>query len=202
MTPVDYRTATWKQIKRRLDANRMTVWLALQDHGPATTRNLAAKMKWEVTSVRPRVTELFKLGFAVLVQQDGKTLRRDNEGVYRALSNEESMQLYKERVRVATQEVQGELFGRARAAKVAESRSPRVIYRRLGRHKVWGFYSPEHRLIELDSSLKELPALELEILTHEGLHHVFPQLSEEEVMRAGDELSRILWNHNYRRCNQ
>lgn len=81
MQPIDYRNTTWEEIAARLDRNRDAVYRALQAHGPATTRALAVAMGWDVLNVRPRVTELFQLGFVALVDD-----APGREGVYRALS--------------------------------------------------------------------------------------------------------------------
>jgi predicted transcriptional regulator len=201
MKPIDYRNATWQDIRDRLDKNRREVWRALHARGPSTTRELASHMAWDILNVRPRVTELVQLGFAKLEMDNGRAVRRDHEGVYSALNDFQALALYRERVRLANKETQGDLFARAKQ-KPATRKSPRVIYRRLGRHRVWGFYTRSACLIELDEALKSMPGMELETLLHEGLHHVFPEMSEEEVERAGNELAVILWNHNYRRVSQ
>lgn len=200
MKPIDYRNATWQDIRDRVDKNRREVWQSLLSRGPSTTRELASHMRWDVLNVRPRITELHQLGFVVLQEIDGKVQRREHEGVYAALNESQAMSLYRSRVQQATNETQGDLF--ARGKKPAGKRSPRVVYRRLGRHRVWGFYTRSACLIELDEALKGMPPMELETLLHEGLHHAFPEMNEEEVERAGNELSVILWNHNYRRVSQ
>lgn len=200
MKPIDYRNATWQDIRDRVDKNRREVWQSLLSRGPSTTRELAGHMRWDILNVRPRITELHQLGFVVLQEIDGKVQRREHEGVYVALNEAQAMSLYKSRVQQANKETQGDLF--ARAKKQTTRKSPRVIYSKLGRHRVWGFYLPKARLILLDEALKSMPGMELDTLLHEGLHHVFPDLSEEEVERAGGELSVILWNHNYRRVSQ
>ncbi len=84
MQPIDYRNATWEEVAARLDKTRAAVYLALQRHGPATTRDLAKAMGWDILNVRPRVTELFQLGFARLDLESAQASVR--EGVYRALS--------------------------------------------------------------------------------------------------------------------
>lgn len=81
MQPVDYRNAAWEEIAARLDKNRNAVYLALQRHGAATTRDLAKAMGWDILNVRPRVTELFQLGFVAVDESSGGA-----EGTYRALS--------------------------------------------------------------------------------------------------------------------
>jgi predicted transcriptional regulator len=97
MTPIDYRNAQWEEIAARLDKNRSAVYHALQIHGPATTRELAAAMSWDVLNVRPRVTELFQLGFVEVVETEIK-----NEGTYRALGWTDARRNF-ERLKAAAQ---------------------------------------------------------------------------------------------------
>ena len=110
MKPVDYRNATWKDIQDRLDRNRREVWQSLLSHGPATTRELARHMRWDILAVRPRVTELVQLGLARLQVIGGVTMRRAHEGVYEALTEAEAMALHAARVREARREVQPALL--------------------------------------------------------------------------------------------
>ena len=93
MNPIDYRNATWEDIAGRLDRNREAVYNALLRHGPATTRDLARAMGWDILNVRPRVTELFQIGFAVLVQDEA----HGREGIYRALEWTEARREFERR---------------------------------------------------------------------------------------------------------
>ncbi|MCX6908123.1 MAG: hypothetical protein NTY01_08780 [Verrucomicrobia bacterium] len=76
MKPVDYRNETFASLKTRLLELRLEVYDALKVHGPCTTEQLAAAMRPSdplfVLTVRPRVTELCQLGFAVLVEGEAK----------------------------------------------------------------------------------------------------------------------------------
>lgn len=106
MKAIDYRDCTFRDIQARLHGDRASVLEALQLHGPATTRDLARAMEWDILSVRPRVTELVQLGLAELVPEpDGRTCR---EGSYRALSTSEAEALFYWRQRAA-QDPQTEL---------------------------------------------------------------------------------------------
>lgn len=67
MKPVDVRNESWADVMRRVDGDRAEVYRALQAHGPATTRELAADMRWDRDNVRPRMTELFQIGLVKLV---------------------------------------------------------------------------------------------------------------------------------------
>lgn len=97
MQPIDYRNATWEGIAGRLNKDRNAVYMALLRHGPATTRDLARAMGWDILNVRPRVTELCQIGFVVLVPrpaagggahlvEDTDRQASSREGTYEALS--------------------------------------------------------------------------------------------------------------------
>lgn len=80
MSPIDLRNATFRDITARLVNLRASIYEALIDHGPCTTRQLARDCGIDLLTVRPRVTELYQLGLAVLVESD------HHEGIYRALT--------------------------------------------------------------------------------------------------------------------
>ena len=107
MDPVDYRNATWDAICGRVAGLRSATYLALLLHGPCTTRDLARKSNFDLLTIRPRVTELIQLGFALLVEDAGG---RGTEGTYRALSVVEAQALFqRRRAEALGQRVQGEL---------------------------------------------------------------------------------------------
>jgi hypothetical protein len=91
--PIDFRDATWVDIQTRLNGLRLRTLLALQKHGPCTTRALAAVCSADVLTIRPRVTELIQLGLVQLVP--GET--RNHQGVYRALPAAETEALFIQR---------------------------------------------------------------------------------------------------------
>jgi hypothetical protein len=84
MTPLDYRNATFAELRERLSAQRLAVLQAWRRHGPGTTRDVAAKAGMDILSFRPRSTELFQLGCLVLLVNEE---RARNEGVYRGLTD-------------------------------------------------------------------------------------------------------------------
>ena len=94
MNPVDFRNATWEGIQNRISGQREAVLRALRLCGPATTRALADFMRLEPLQVRPRITELFQLGFVVEVTDDETPAR---EGTYRALTDEEAFEQFRAR---------------------------------------------------------------------------------------------------------
>jgi predicted ArsR family transcriptional regulator len=80
LKPVDYRNATWMELRSRLQGAREQVYGELQKHGPCSTRELAYRSGIDVCSVRPRITELLELGLAECDGAEG------GEGRYRAVS--------------------------------------------------------------------------------------------------------------------
>lgn len=58
----DLRPVYYHENRDRLDGNRLVVYNALLHHGRATAREIAHSLNWDVTSVRPRLTELKKAG--------------------------------------------------------------------------------------------------------------------------------------------
>lgn len=94
MTPIDYRNTTWDGLQNKIHGNRRAVLDALREYGPCTTRSLAKMMQWDILNVRPRVTELLQLGYADVWEAGPETAR---EGIYRAFSDEEAMQHFRQR---------------------------------------------------------------------------------------------------------
>lgn len=79
------------------------------------------------------------------------------------------------------------------------SKSPKVVWRKLGKEKAWGQATHDCRypLIEIDPRLGA--KRQLEVLCHEQLHISLPDLSEAQIDRLGKEVSNTLWKQNYRR---
>lgn len=80
----DLRPIYFHEARARLVGNRLTVYDALRQHGPATGSELSARMGWKVTSCRPRLTDLRKIRFAEITG-----VRRDGEHEFRALTADE-----------------------------------------------------------------------------------------------------------------
>lgn len=96
MKPIDYRNTTWDEIQGRLVGERQAIYDGLKQHGPCTTRQLAASLGRDILTVRPRVTELVQLGFAACGDEPG------HEGIYRAFPVWHAMRAFQERVRRET----------------------------------------------------------------------------------------------------
>lgn len=116
MKPIDYSTATFANIKERLQGVRADVMSALIAHGPCTTRQLAQRAGMDILTVRPRITELIELGLVDLVQpeasdeadhtSDEPSHRGGREGIYRALEEVEAIQLFNARWEAARRDEQ------------------------------------------------------------------------------------------------
>lgn len=85
MTPEDLRNRTFAEIKDGLSAKRMEVYQALWKHGPCTNRELAERMGWDLNSVAPRVSNLFKDGLARMTGED-----QHKRGIYEAIDLDEA----------------------------------------------------------------------------------------------------------------
>lgn len=95
MRPIDYSIATFREIQGLLVNLRVSVYDALMEHGPCTTRQLAQACGIDLLTVRPRVTELVQLGFAVCQSGQG------HEGIYSALTIAQAQDLFQERADAA-----------------------------------------------------------------------------------------------------
>jgi hypothetical protein len=75
----------------------------------------------------------------------------------------------------------------------------KVFYRKLGKENLWGAaYSGENR-IEIDPRTKGKKYLE--ILNHEILHVLFPDLSEEEIVEKSILMTNTHWHEGIRRVD-
>jgi hypothetical protein len=84
MKPTDLRNATWRDVLTHLTEDMVRVHLAWQAHGPGTTREVAQKSGISLLTLRPRTTDLYKLGLVVLVDTEA------NNGIYAARTREEA----------------------------------------------------------------------------------------------------------------
>lgn len=75
----------------------------------------------------------------------------------------------------------------------------KVKYKKLGKEKVWGLADSEG-IIYLDTRLKGKK--HLEILIHETLHLLYPEDSEDEIVKKSVSLCNIIWQQRYRRIEE
>jgi hypothetical protein len=76
------------------------------------------------------------------------------------------------------------------------ARRIKVIYRKLGREKSWGWAHTEGNFIEVDERAKGKKKLEL--LIHESAHLLWPADTEEQIERKAAILTHTLWHEGAR----
>lgn len=74
-----------------------------------------------------------------------------------------------------------------------------VIYKKLGKEKVYGFANLGDNEIEIDARLKGKK--HLEIMLHECLHILYPEAEEELIVKNSIILTNTLWWEHYRRVD-
>lgn len=103
MKPVDFRNETWASIRERVEEGlRADVLRAWQIHGPGTTEDVCGRWSSDpraILSFRPRTTELYQLGFIMLVE----TAAQPGGGTYRARSTQEHRDWLAQQQREASQ---------------------------------------------------------------------------------------------------
>lgn len=77
--------------------------------------------------------------------------------------------------------------------------SPKVIHKNLGKQGAWGQWKEWVNTIELDHRLAGKK--HLEIILHESLHWLFPDMSESNVKKSARKMANILWSQKYRRID-
>lgn len=73
---------------------------------------------------------------------------------------------------------------------------PKVIKRKLGRHNAWGLFDSNNDVIEIDERLKGKRLLEIHF--HELEHWMYPEKSEEEVIKASRIKTEYFWKQGFR----
>lgn len=76
----------------------------------------------------------------------------------------------------------------------------KVVYRKLGKEKAWGQAHVDDKTIEIDPRLKGRK--KIEILIHEALHILNPEMSETKVVDQGRRIANVLWKQGYRQVDQ
>jgi hypothetical protein len=74
-----------------------------------------------------------------------------------------------------------------------------IIYRKLGRHKAVGLAYQDDNLIEIDDRQKGYEFLDT--LIHEIIHIQNPTWNELKVIGHSKQLSKILWDLGFRKCD-
>lgn len=96
-----FSAATFRDLQNQLVHLRLSVWEALAHHGPCTTRELARACDIDILTVRPRMTELLQMGFAVCTNEHGE----GREGIYRALTLAEAEDAFNARRNAAPEQL-------------------------------------------------------------------------------------------------
>jgi hypothetical protein len=72
---------------------------------------------------------------------------------------------------------------------------PRVLKKKLGREMAWGTFDGKN-IIEIDERLKGKELME--IYFHELEHWMYPEKSENEVIKASRIKTEFFWKHGFR----
>jgi hypothetical protein len=75
----------------------------------------------------------------------------------------------------------------------------KVVYRKLGKEKAWGQAHIDSNTIEVDPRLKGRK--KMEILIHEAIHLLNPEMSETKVLEQGRKIANLLWKQNFRQVD-
>lgn len=79
-------------------------------------------------------------------------------------------------------------------------RRVKVIEKKLGKNLGQVMRAAGELEIEIDP--RQSPKEYLDTLIHEALHIARPELSEDCVTKTATELTRVLWQQNYRKVSQ
>ena len=75
----------------------------------------------------------------------------------------------------------------------------KVVYRKLGKEKAWGKAHIDSNTIEIDPRLNGRK--KMEILIHEALHILNPEMSETKVLEQGRKIANVLWKQHFRQVD-
>lgn len=75
----------------------------------------------------------------------------------------------------------------------------KVVYRKLGKEKAWGQAHIDDNTIEIDPRLRG--RRKMEILIHEALHILNPEMSETKVLEQGRRIANLLWKQHFRQVD-
>lgn len=76
----------------------------------------------------------------------------------------------------------------------------KVVYRKLGKEKAWGQAHVDTNTIEIDPRLRGRK--KMEILIHEAIHILNPEMSETKVLEQGRKIANLLWKQHFRQVDQ
>lgn len=73
----------------------------------------------------------------------------------------------------------------------------KVRERKLGRERAMGQAFFRKKLIEIDP--RQVSKDYLDTLIHETLHILFPKMTEKQVRKSANVISKLVWKNNFRR---
>lgn len=73
----------------------------------------------------------------------------------------------------------------------------KIEEKKLGRERMYGYTFMD--TIVLDPRLT--PKKHFEIIIHEMLHNIYPEMSETKIKSSSRRLARFLWEYGYRRVD-
>lgn len=79
-------------------------------------------------------------------------------------------------------------------------RKPKVIEKDLTKDNVWGWATPDEFEIEIEKNQKSIEYLNT--LIHEMLHCFLPDLSEKQITKMANIMSKEIWTRRYRRLSK
>lgn len=74
----------------------------------------------------------------------------------------------------------------------------KVIREKLGRIKAWGVVHDDN-IVRIDERLTGKK--EMEVIIHESLHVLFPEMEEDDVIEKSVILTNTLWHEHYRKVD-
>jgi len=82
--------------------------------------------------------------------------------------------------------------------KFPVKKQPKVIRRKLGKHKAYAQLNTDNS-IEIDTKFKGKK--ELILYLHEYFHFLFPEFTEDQVIKHSEMTADFLWKQHYRKVD-
>ena len=83
--------------------------------------------------------------------------------------------------------------------KFPVKKQPKVIRRKLGKHKAYAQFLEDPKIIEIDPKFKG--KRELILYLHEYFHFMFPEFTEDQFIKHSEMTADFLWKQNYRKVD-
>lgn len=85
-----------------------------------------------------------------------------------------------------------------------KAKKTKIIEQKLGRHREGGSYVYGLAFMGKNKILidpRQRGRAYMDTIIHEKLHLLFPDWSENKVLKTAREITSVLWNHSYRRVD-